>query len=401
MANKGRSRLAPGKLRKDAVEQRRRQTIGQHHEKQQARQQQAAGGGQAPNMAHTRTERPMTGSQRRAANRANKAAAKIQGAFKRFKFKKNLNSVRAELQQARAGELSPRLTDLVGDFYEKEGLVTKGTNTVAKDAGRLTTGWSANLDKSILNENIASGLRGGDQAETTHHTVSDNVLGYVHAGVKAVGGDEEQRFRTQVQQDSVFSRDQKVIERERTKKAQGKANQYDKLVDDAQKSEIFQMHQNLTYGPDTNKIDNDPGSGFDASFDRTAGKDGLDADWDKRSTNIRPVHNLGVLLKSGQYGLTQQGVDHLTGSLQKSRQAHSDQMQGQTLQTKRIATTTSPNPNYNPSGPRGKTNPPVLVTKTTVRDPVPQTIPNHGVNSGHFSPTTTGPGTVRKKGFKA
>lgn len=400
MANKGRSRLPPGKLRKDAQEHQRRETMGNHQARVADKQHKEV------QLEHTRDQRtttattpkPMTGSERRAERR--EAATKIQQAFKKFQFRKNLNKARPEIQQAMQGDLSPRLTGLVGDFYERQGLVKKGVNTVAKDAGRLTNSWSSHLstEKDLLEENRRSGLKAVDPVHTTHHTVSDNVLGYVHAGAKAVGGAEESRFRAQVTQDSMFQRDTKTIQRQHTLKIQGKPNTHDTMVDDAQKSEIFQMRQNLTYGPDTNTIVNDPGSGFDASFKRGAHAPGLKSDWDERSTKIRPVHNLGMLLKTGQYGLTGAGVDHMTKSLQESRAAHARMMGPESLQEQRVQTTVVDNPHYDPDKPRGKANPTKIPVHTPVRASIPQNIPAHGVGSGHFAQVSAA--EVRKKKFK-
>jgi hypothetical protein len=278
--NPGRSRLAPPSFRQDALARTARsQQQGLAPLTHPVRAGTSSAGPSMP--------KPQTGSQRRAERRA--AASTIQRAVRIFQ-------ARNDLRKSIKGEVAPRLASLVGEHYEKAGLVRATKTPLVKPGGRLAGDWSGGVDTQ---KKHLSALGGFDPIGTTHHTVSDNALAFVDQGVKRLEGgstkakDAASRFRDRIKKDSLY---------------QG----------DNDERALFQVRQNLTFGPLSDNIKNDPGAGFDATFART-GKPGLVRDWDQRSTSIRPVHNLGFVLKSGKYELTPKGADHATTAFQNAR----------------------------------------------------------------------------------
>jgi hypothetical protein len=215
------------------------------------------------------------------------------------------------------GEMSSRLAGLVGPTYA--GLMTPvqpGDQALSRDSGRLAGSWSGGVATQKGHLNTGIDLAGGEPLGTVHHTVSDHALGWVHAGVTRVGeggGDGARRagdFRNQVAADSLYG-----------------GSEPDKA--------LFQLRQNLTYGPLTEHIDGDPGSGFDAGYQVLppgAGRGAIkiDRDYDDRSRQLRPIHNMAMLLKSGQYQLTPDGVSHMTTLLGEARRSHEASLAGKT-----------------------------------------------------------------------
>lgn len=359
--NKGRSRMAAPNLRKDAlVIQARKQQQGKPPE------------GLSPLVlrpAHiSRSSKPMTGSQRRAAKRLEKqlnAASKIQQAFRSQLARRQ---AKKELSEVLKGQTPEKLMSAVGSFYEGHGLIRKvkqvgGINdSIDKNAGRLAGEWSGGVDtqKEHLNRNPAL-----DKSETVHHTVSDHFLGFVNAGIQRLeagtAGEQSaaQKFRLQIKKDSLH---------------QG--------VDHAKA--LFQVQQNLTFGPKAEDVKGDPKEGFDATFSgRGKNSANLKRDWDKRSTHLRPVHNMGLLLKSGRYELTQKGAEHLSQQFEKARIAHDTDMHGKFYGIPTTKTVTSVNPLWNSkksvAGVKRE-----IKTVQMVTEPTQQTIPVHGINSGHY-----------------
>lgn len=347
----GKSRLAPPALRQDALAS-------------QARSQQAKTllspipqGGRARANSEP-TPKPPTGAQRRAAKRAETAATKIQGAFRAFQARK---AARADLQASIKGDIPDRLAKLVGQSYVDAGLLQATKTPIGKASGRLAGDWSGGVatQKEKLNDLRTAKNKIG----TTHHTVSDHFLGFVHAGVKRLeaGSSAEKasalKFRSQVAKDTLYA---------------GSASEHEKA--------LFQVRQNLTYGPISDHIKGDPGIGFDATFSPTK-TPGLKRDWDQRSTKVRPVHNVGLLLKSGQFELTAKGADHLATRLESTRKQHDADLHGVTYD---VPVTTV-----------GKG-----AVKTTVIEKRPQTIPVHDESSGHFAPVRIAQKKATVDGFE-
>lgn len=367
----GRSRLAPPALRQDAQAKQWRS--------QQAKRTSTTSQLLTPVQPVERpTERPMVpvaqqpsaeqqAAQRLAAQQQNAAATKIQQAFKNFQSRRALKAARADLQASIKGDMPERLAKLVGQSYVDAGLLAPTKAPISKASGRLAGDWSGGVatQKDTLNK-----LGHLDPIGTTHHTVSDHFLGFVNAGVKRLessGQATDQQaakgFRAQVEKDTLLAGPNPNPEKA-----------------------LFQLRQNLTYGPQTDNIKGDPGIGFDANF-AASGKGGLTRDWDKRSTNVRPVHNIGLLLKSGHFELTAGGADHLTQTLGKARGTHDTMMQGQTYQTTEQRMQKVPNPAWSAAKPKPGVKKEITqqVTHTTTHQ---QTIPVHGVASGHFDAVT-------------
>lgn len=377
----GRSRLAPPSLRQDALSAQAR-ARQEHSQTPQAPLQDVA----ARRRAHSEpTEKPMTGSERRAAKRQEKAeisaATKIQRAFRAHQVRKGLKAASPDLQESIKGNTPAKLMKLVGDSYAADGLVRTTAAPVTRASGRLAGDWSGGVDTQkghLETARLADPSSKRDAIGTTHHTVSDHFLGFVDEGVKRLesGSATEKsaaaRFRTQVSTDSLYA-PQGV-----PATAAEQATRHEKA--------LFQVRQNLTYGPGSDFIKGDPGIGFDATFASTGRKTGLQRDWDARTTAVRPVHNMAMLLKSQGYELTDKGADHMTAQLQKSRAAHDSLMQGQTYQTSALQTVKVPNPAWDPRRSQAGVKKEISqqVNVTTTHD---QTIPVHGVNSGHFEST--------------
>lgn len=344
----GRSRLAPPALRQDArVSQARRQQQGLAPF---ARVERPAATSARP----TGIVKPQTGSERRAERRA--AATKLQRAARIF-------LARNDLRKSIKGEVAPRLAALVGEHYEKAGLVRATKTPLAKQDGRLAGDWSGGVDTQ---KKHLTKLGTFDPIGTTHHTVSDNFLAFVDQGVKRLeAGNSSQkaaagRFRSQVKKDSLYSGDN-------------------------DERALFQVRQNLTFGPGSDFIKKDPGAGFDATFAPT-GKPGLVRDWDQRSTAIRPVHNLGFVLKSGKYELTSAGADHATTAFANARTHHDADLAKAPVRYKTGDSVTHvPNPAWDPKRSVKGVSKTQKVVTPVFED---QTIPVHGVKSGHFEPTT-------------
>ncbi len=356
----GRSRLPPPPLRKDAL-------VSQARREQQGKSPLSPMPARGRSSSEPAPPKPLTGSQRRAEKRQQTAAATtIQKAFRAHQMRKGLK----ELGESIKGNTPPKLMALVGKSYEESGLVRKTSVPVVKPGGRLAGNWSGGVDtqKGHLEEirkTTPSSTR--DPIGTTHHTVSDHFLGFVDEGIKrlekgsAPEKDAASRFRTQVASDTLYA------------------------GPDHEKA-LFQVRQNLTFGPGSDFIKGDPGVGFDATFERQGkNKAGLKRDWDQRSTAIRPMHNLGLLLKSGGYELTPQGADHITGQLQTARTSHDTALTGQTYDTSETRQQRVPNPAWDPKKPAKGVSKMITEPVTTVTTH-PQTIPVHGEKSGHFDP---------------
>ncbi|MDB5815841.1 MAG: hypothetical protein JWN23_2958 [Rhodocyclales bacterium] len=358
----GRSRLPPPPLRKDAL-------VSQAWREQQGTPPLSPMPARGRSSSEPLPPKPLTGSQRRAEKRQqNAAATTIQKAFRSFQFRKGLKAASPDLQESIKGNTPPKLTALVGKSYEESGRVRKTVAPVVKPGGRLAGNWSGGVDtqKGHLEEiRKATPSSTRDPIGTTHHTVSDHFLGFVDEGIKRLeGGSAPEkaaagRFRTQVATDTLYA------------------------GPDHEKA-LFQVRQNLTFGPGSDFVKGDPGVGFDATFEKQGkNKAGLKRDWDQRSSAIRPMHNLGLLLKSGGYELTPQGADHITGQLQKARTSHDKALTGQTYDTSETRQQKVPNPAWDPKKPAKGVSKTITEPVTTVTTH-PQTIPVHGEKSGHF-----------------
>jgi hypothetical protein len=296
-------------------------------------------------------------------------------AMRAYHFRKGLQKASADLRASMEGNTPVKLMNLMGESYEDAGLVRKTKSSIVRPGGRLASDWSGGVDtqkKHLEAARLMDPKSALDPIGTTHHTVSDHFLGYIDEGMKRLesGLDNEKKaaqgFRSQVAADSLYASPGTAATSTEHEKA------------------LFQVRQNLTYGPRSDLIKGDPGIGFDATFAATGKSTGLKRDYDARSTAIRPMYNFGLLLKSGGYELTETGANHLTAQLRKSRAAHDNMLGGQFYETTQKRVEKILNPEWESNGNK----PGIKKTiKREVTDVVKhlQTIPVHGVASGHFN----------------
>ncbi|UAA40152.1 hypothetical protein KIH87_07340 [Paraneptunicella aestuarii] len=166
MANKGRSRMPPGNLRKDAMEHQRRETIGKHHAQNQ------------PQLAQTRANstgthaspRPQTGSERRAER--NKAAKTIQNAFKNFKDRKSgFYGVVREAVDTRRQQLASPLVNAPGNSSRAHKPGGAGREFTTNADGHITQISLFNKNGDISEQIDFAGHENGQNLSGHHHVM--------------------------------------------------------------------------------------------------------------------------------------------------------------------------------------------------------------------------------------